>query len=204
VTGPASRLRVILIGGPSNAGKSTLAESLASKLGWHVTSTDSLARHPGRPWGQVKPHVAEYYRSLSVDELVADVARHHQRIWPSIKGLITSHATDSSTDRLILEGSALRPEYVARLGLDEVAAVWLTASDGLLRERIHRASDFRQATADEQLLVDKFLGRTHRDNQETMKAASSLHLHWIDVGEASPTNDLADALLERLSVQPCA
>ena len=202
MTGPASRLRVILIGGPSNAGKSTLAESLASKLGWHVTSTDSLARHPGRPWGQVKPHVAEYYRSLSVDELVADVARHHQRIWPGINGLITSHATDCSTDRLILEGSALRPEYVARLWLDEVAAVWLTASDGLLRERIHRASDFDQATAEEQLLVDKFLGRTHRDNQETMKVVRSLHLRLIDVEELSPTDDLADALLTQLPIQP--
>ena len=204
MTGPASRLRVILIGGPSNVGKSTLAESLASKFGWRVTSTDSLARHPGRPWGQVTPHVAEYYRSLSVDELVADVARHHQRIWPGIKGLITSHAIDSSTDRLILEGSALRPAYVACLGLDEVAAVWLTASNGLLRERIHRASNFDEATAEQQLLVDKFLGRTHRDNQETMRVVRSLPLHWIDVEEASPTDDLADALLERLSVQPRA
>jgi 2-phosphoglycerate kinase len=197
-------LRVILIGGPSNVGKSTLAESLASKIGWQVTSTDSLARHPGRPWGQVKPHVAEYYRLLSVDELVVDVARHQQRIWPRIKGLITSHATDSSTDRLILEGSALRPEYVARLGLDEIAAVWLTASDGLLRERIHRASDYFQAAAEQQLLVDKFLGRTHRDNQETMKVVRRLHLHWLSVEEASTTDDLTDALLERLSVQPRA
>jgi hypothetical protein len=145
--------------------------------------------------------VAEYYRLLSVDELVIDVARHHQRIWPRIKGLITSHATDSSTDRLILEGSALRPEYVARLGLDETAAVWLTASDGLLRERIHQASDYFQAAAAQQLLVDKFLGRTQRDNQETMKVVRHLHLHWLSVEEASTTDDLADALLERLSVQ---
>jgi 2-phosphoglycerate kinase len=193
---------VILIGGPSNVGKSTLAESLASKLGWHLTSTDSLARHPGRPWGRVKPHVAEYYRSLSVDELVADVARHHHRVWPGIKALITSHATDSSTERLILEGSALRPEYVARLGLDETAAVWLTASDGLLRERIHQASGFDHATPGEQLLVDKFLGRTQRDNQQTMKAVRSLQLPWVDVEEASPTDDLADALLRYIAPSP--
>ncbi len=43
-------LRVILIGGSSNVGKSILAQSLALKLGWSHISTDSLARHPGRPW----------------------------------------------------------------------------------------------------------------------------------------------------------
>jgi hypothetical protein len=36
-----------------------------------------------------------------------------------------------------------------------------------------------------------------------MKVVRSLHLHWIDVEEASTTGDLA-AALERLSVQPRA
>ncbi len=39
----------ILIGGTSHAGKSTLAQSLAAKLGWNYLSTDKLARHPGKP-----------------------------------------------------------------------------------------------------------------------------------------------------------
>lgn len=42
--------RVILIGGASHTGKSTLAQALASHLGWNYRSTDKLARHPGRPW----------------------------------------------------------------------------------------------------------------------------------------------------------
>ena len=45
---PGRELRVILIGGSSHVGKSTLAQSLASKLGWRYISTDSLARHPGQ------------------------------------------------------------------------------------------------------------------------------------------------------------
>lgn len=42
--------RVILIGGSSHAGKSTLAQALAAELGWSYGSTDKRARHPGRPW----------------------------------------------------------------------------------------------------------------------------------------------------------
>ena len=44
-----SLIRVLLIGGPSHTGKSTLAETLAAELGWNHVSTDSMARHPGRP-----------------------------------------------------------------------------------------------------------------------------------------------------------
>ena len=70
----ADNLRVILISGPSHAGKSTLAHSLSLKLGWSRKSTDKLARHPGRPWTinqkPVPEHVTEHYLSLSVDELI--------------------------------------------------------------------------------------------------------------------------------------
>lgn len=60
-----SQPKVILIGGALHAGKSTLAKTLALKLGWRYVSTDSLARHPGRPWkpkpNRVPDHVAEHY-----------------------------------------------------------------------------------------------------------------------------------------------
>ena len=45
-----SNLRVVLIGGSSHVGKSTLSEALAARMGWERLSTDSLALHPGRPW----------------------------------------------------------------------------------------------------------------------------------------------------------
>src|SRR5436853_7820845 len=99
--------RVMLIGGPSHAGKSTLAQALAARLGWRCMSTDRLARYPGRPWGGVPAHVAEHYRALSPDELIDDVIRHYARMWPAIRSVIAAHAGDHSTERLILEGSAI-------------------------------------------------------------------------------------------------
>ena len=113
-------LRVILIGGSSHVGKSTLADSLAAKLGWTQISTDKLARHPGRPWQpepqQVPDHVAEHYLSLSVHELIEDVLHHYKvNVWPQVEAIVTATATDTSKERIIVEGSALWPEFVATL-----------------------------------------------------------------------------------------
>ena len=112
--------RVILIGGSSHSGKSALSESIAANLGWNRISTDTLARHPGRPWrpepGQVPDHVAEHYLSLSVDQLIKDVLHHYRvNVWPKVEKIVASHINDPSRGRLIIEGSALWPELVATL-----------------------------------------------------------------------------------------
>ena len=52
---------VVLIGGTSHVGKSTVARALATSLGFRHVSTDRLARHPGRPWTTTRPHVREHY-----------------------------------------------------------------------------------------------------------------------------------------------
>ena len=157
--------RVVLIGGTSHVGKSTLAESLAARLGWTRISTDSLARHPGRPWKpkpeKVPDHVEEHYLSLSVDELLEDVLRHYRVIvWPKAEEIVTSHLSHTSGAGLVLEGSALWPEFVTDLNFDRVAALWLTASDDVLRQRIHAGSMYGSKSPRERAMVDKFLERT--------------------------------------------
>ena len=195
-------LRVILIGGSSSVGKSTLAKLLAEKLGWTCISTDTLARHPGRPWKtdlrSVPEHVAEHYLSLSVDDLIVDVLRHYRGMWPAIEAMISSHASDPSTDRLILEGSALWPESAAVLGCDNVAAIWLTASDDFFRVRIHNQSGFEEASAREKSMIQKFLARTHLYNKRMMDAVERLGLLSLDVEAASSLDELCDAFTELL------
>ena len=194
-----STLRVILIGGPSNVGKSTLAQALAFRLGWRSTSTDTLGRHPGRPWGTVRPHVAEHYLTLSPDELIEAVMRHYATMWPGIQDIIPAHASGSSHEHLILEGSALWPELVDTLHLDHVGALWLTASDSFRQERIYRASGYEQATARERAMIDKFFGRTQRYNARMMQAVRRLGLPWIDVEAYSSLEHLTDTALGLLS-----
>ncbi|MGH3312924.1 MAG: hypothetical protein ACRDP3_20470, partial [Streptomyces sp.] len=70
-------VRVVLIGGTSNVGKTTVAQEIADRFGFEQLSTDGLARHPGRPWRtpewEVPAHVAEHYGSLTVDEMITSV-----------------------------------------------------------------------------------------------------------------------------------
>ena len=195
-------MRVLLIGGSSHAGKSTVAEALASKLGWSCASTDYLARHPGRPWKikqkEVPPHVSEHYSTLSIDELFTDVLQHYQRLWPVTSALIAAHANDPAAERLVLEGSALWPEFVVTLNLENVKAVWLTASDDLFRKRMYAESHYEQAGPEERLLIQKFLGRTILYNRHMMAAVRRLGLTSIEVTEQDTPAQVADLCLAKL------
>lgn len=182
-------MRVLLIGGTSNVGKSTVAKVIAERLGFEHRSTDYLARHPGRPWRtaerDVPPHVAEHYASLAVDELITSVLAHYERLWPRIEEIVRTHAG------LVLEGSALWPARVAALG---VPAVWLTADNTVLRSRIHASGDYPNATAAERTLIDAFLARTERFQQLMLADVDRLGLARIDVDGRSVT-EVADAVL---------
>ncbi|MEU5133824.1 AAA family ATPase [Streptomyces californicus] len=191
-------VRVVLIGGTSNTGKSTVAGRLAERLGFEHRSTDGLARHPGRPWRtpehEVPPHVAEHYATSAPDELLASVLAHYERLWPRIEGLITDRARLGAAG-LVLEGSALLPERVARLTVPRTAAVWLTADDAVLRDRVRTAGRYARASEEERLLMDRFLARTHRFQTRTVEAVESLGLARLDVGGGRTVEELADAVM---------
>ena len=197
-------LRVILIGGSSHVGKSTVSESLAAALGWDHVSTDSLARHPGRPWKpateKVPDEVAKHYFCLSVDELIEDVLCHYRiNVWPKVEAIIASHSTDTSTTRIVLEGSALWPELVVSLDLDKVAAVWLTASEEVFRRRIHNGSLYSSKSPGERMMIDKFLERTLAYNARMVDAVSQHGFILIDVLQSNVT-ELAERCLSALDI----
>ena len=196
-------LRVILIGGPSNAGKSTLAQSLAQTLGWTYQPTDGLGRYPGRPWatsqGPFPPHLVEHYSSLSVAELFAGVRNHYVNMWPKINALITSRATDLSMEPLVLEGSAIWPETVVTLDSEDsenVAAVWVAPSDALLQQRIQHVSGFAQASVSEQAIIQKFMGRALLYNQHMREAIKRFGLAALPVDETTTVAESVQRCLE--------
>jgi 2-phosphoglycerate kinase len=184
--------QVILIGGSSHAGKSTLGQALAEKLGWNYRSTDKLARHPGRPWvgadGKAIPkHVAEYYRELSVEALFLDVLSHYEKnVLPQVEVIVHSHASEKSTECLLIEGSALWPAFVASLVIAPgVKAIWLTASNQLFQNRIKHESNFCNVCNDEKDLIQKFLDRTLFYNKYMREEVERLGFICIDVESVS-------------------
>ncbi|MBW4642975.1 MAG: 2-phosphoglycerate kinase [Goleter apudmare HA4340-LM2] len=199
--------RVILIGGSSHVGKSTLGLSLAAKLGWSYRSTDKLARHPGRPWvganGKAIPeYVAEYYRTRSVDTLFLDVLSHYEKnVLPIVEAIVHSHAFHLSTEYLILEGSALWPEFVANLVVfNGVKAIWLTASDQLFQNRIKRESNFYNVGEDEKHLIQKFIDRTLFYNQRMREKVELLGFICIDVESVSMTDELSNKCMKLMEI----
>jgi shikimate kinase len=190
--------RVLLIGGTSHVGKSTLAQALAAKLGGEHVSTDSLARHPGRPWatssGPFPGHLRTHYLSLSVDELTTEQLRHYERLWPRIQATAAARAADTGAWQLVLEGSGVLPQRAA--ALKSTAAVWLTASADVLRDRIYSASRFDELAPEEKAIVEKFLGRTKRYDQIILSAVTSLGLTSIDTSTAPSTAELMEQCLQ--------
>jgi len=143
--------------------------------------------------------VADHYLSLSADELITDVLRHYRdNVWRLIKDIVTSHATDLSTDKLIMEGSAILPELVMTLNLDNVAAIWLTASNELFEQRIFTASQYEAKSPREKEMVAKFLQRTHLYNERMMEAVNRLGLVSMDIESTSSLDELCDTCLELL------
>ncbi|MGW3650993.1 hypothetical protein [Streptomyces sp. NPDC000878] len=192
--------RVVLIGGTSNTGKSSVAQVVAERLEFTYRSTDGLARHPGRPWRtpgwEVPDHVAEHYRTLSVEELVSSVLDHYERLWPRIEELIAQHADGQGG--LVLEGSALWPTHVAALTVPRTAAVWLTAEDAVVRARVHEAGHYAESTAEERHLMDKFLARSARYQSLMRAELTALGLapaRVVDAGDGRSVGAVADAVL---------
>jgi 2-phosphoglycerate kinase len=194
--------RVILIGGSSHLGKSTLARRLAERMAWHSCSTDKLARHPGRPWGSgslpVPPHVSEHYLSLSDHELIASVLDHYRNMQAIIADLITRYVEDRSIPTLVLEGSAVLPEMSVALVSSDVFAVWLITSDALIDARIRRESQFESRDGIGRELIGKFIERSRRHNRHIKEAVARLGLPHIDVKSDDGIDDLVAVLLGKL------
>jgi 2-phosphoglycerate kinase len=190
-------LRVILIGGSSHAGKSSVAARLARRLGWEAASTDYLARHPGRPWAQkpleVRPHVAEHYLTLSVDELIASVLAHYRNIWPLAEVRVRERVAGG--EALVLEGSALWPPLVAQLRLPEVAAVWLTTSPAIFETRMRRESAYEAADARGRRMIDQFLARTLRYDTDMKAEVDALGLPLVEIAPGDDVDAVADRCL---------
>ncbi|KGD99273.1 MULTISPECIES: hypothetical protein [Rhizobium/Agrobacterium group] len=189
------RLSGILIAGSSNVGKTTLARRLADALGWRMISTDSLGRHPGRPWPQVRKPVAEYYSRLSPETICWFLKVHHENMWPRLEQIIKEES--GAERRFVFEGSALRPEYIAPLVSEKIAGVCLYADADFLQARMRSEAKYGEADDVSRGLIDKFIERSLRDNSEMRASAKEHGLEAIDAADPDAVAGLFDRLTSR-------
>lgn len=197
VAGPATAppLHTLLITGTSHVGKSSLAAAIAAATGWQIRATDAMARHPGRPWPTTPAHVAEFYANLSPDSHFQFLLHHHENMWPGIRAALPASA------RVIWEGSALRPEYLARLTAPGTLALCLYAPPEILRQRIHASAGYADLSPSHRHLVDAFLERSLRDNTAQTQAASAARIACIDTSRTGALEAARDDLLAQLQGQ---
>lgn len=188
-------IQAILIAGTSHVGKSTLAEKLAERLGWNGLSTDKLGRHPGRPWLGVPAPVTEFYERLTPETIHWFLKVHHENMWRQVRPMI--EAERAAGRRFVLEGAALRPEYIAPLLTDEMVGVLLHADDGFLLARMRAAASYEARDAGERRIIDAFIDRSIRENAALMAAAQEVGLRMVDAADAHAVTGLADELVER-------
>ena len=178
-----SDTRVILIGGTSHVGKSTLAATLAEELGWQLLSTDQLARHPGRPWGRELPgDVKAYFLSGSAEDLLGSVVAHYRNnVWPIVEAIIRSRVANNYDMPLVFEGSAILPESACALNMPGVQAVWLTAGHETISRRIVSNSDWQSASTEHQELINRFLGRSLLFDEFVRQSATENNCQLEDI-----------------------
>ena len=188
-------LSTILISGTSHVGKSTLAGLLSQKLHCEALSTDSLARHPGRPWPGIPAPVEEYYAQLSAETIHWFLKVHHQNIWPLVRGLIDSKT--GTGDTVIFEGAALRPEFIAPLLGGTVSGVFLHAENDFLSDRMRAHAGYDDATAGQRRIMDAFIERSLRENTEMLASARQHHMPIIDIANPDALDSLVNELTAR-------
>ena len=200
------KIKVILIGGTSHTGKTTLGKAIAKSLNWDYIATDSLAKHPGRPWVStndktVKKHVAEHYKNLSIPELVTDVLRHYARnVLPLVETLVQIYCSNSANQCLVIEGSALFPTLVKDLvARENVRGFFLVSNYSCLKNRVFANSNFYSVGKAKQYLIYKFLERTWFYNQLVINESKSLKFNYINV-DFQTTDCLVNKCLKAIDI----
>ncbi len=114
-------------------------------------------------------------------------------MWPGIRRLVSENRDHDI--RFVLEGSALRPDYIATQMSDETAMVYFYADHDFLRGRMHSESRYDDLDVNHQAVVDKFIDRSLRDNDEQLAAARSHRLECVDVGDAAAVEQYRLAII---------
>ena len=114
-----------------------------------------------------------------------DVLRHYEvNVWPKVEAIIASQLNDRTTAGIVLEGSALWPDFASNLDFTKVGAIWLTASEEVFKQRIHANSRYGTKSPRERTLIDRFLERSLAYDKRMVEAVNRYGFVLVDVSRS--------------------
>ncbi len=184
-------------------GKTTLAREIACRLQYDCISTDDIGAaiasvtdpvsHPAFHY-MGNRDFREYYITSHPNDLIRDINRQHEALWPALLTLVRNHSTWANA--AIIEGWALRPEYVARLSGD-ISGLFLLADAALIEARI-RFSYFSRGASDEERMIQRYLERSLWYNARIREQVGNLGLKSVSISVDKTPNEIARACLQEL------
>lgn len=174
--------RVVIIGGPPGAGKTTLGRALASQFDVASLSVDDLITaaqpvttpesHPGLHVMKRQPFV-DYFTHSSVGQLISDAEAQHEAIIPVVGAVIAKY--DRQKAGIVIDGWHFRPSRVKSMEAD-VVSFWLAPSPDVLQQREEANTSWLKNSGDPQQMLGNFIARSAWHNELIQAEAKRLNL----------------------------
>ena len=200
--------KVILIGGCSGAGKTTLGRALAARwdyaslaiddLGIAVKAVTSPETHPGLHVMN-KPNYLHYFTHSPVEKLIADADLQHQAIWPAVESTIRNHASWGMP--IVIDGWHMRPEWTESLGLENVSSHWIVIEPKVLEARERQNVEFLSGSDNPEQMLKRFLARCLWSNDLLLDQAISHDCHVLRQDGTQTVSDLIRQVESRIGIR---
>lgn len=177
MNGPSPTWQVLLIGGSSGTGKSTVAQSLARKLGISHLLVDDLRIALQAVTSPAQLPALHYFltmedpSALTAEAFMAGLKGVGHALQPALREVISHHVAVPAVGRIILEGDGLLPEFVRNLALADVTGRALVGVEMKVRSVFIYEDD-------EAELLHNFVTRS-RGSVQTASTEQQRYVHSI-------------------------